>query len=118
MCGGRVIANLFDSGYTFFLSPYKVFWVKILEKHAFSIRFAVSVPKRCFKRAVKRNLLKRRTREVFRTNKHILNAAITDGGQVQMTVIYASDKPLPFTDLEEAMKKILQHITQQYVEPD
>ncbi len=32
----------------------------------------VSVPKRLFKRAVKRNLLKRRLREAYRTQKNIL----------------------------------------------
>ena len=32
----------------------------------------VSVPKRCFKRAVKRNRVKRQVREAYRKNKHIL----------------------------------------------
>ena len=33
-------------------------------------RILVSVPKKMFKRAVKRNLLKRRIREAYRRNKH------------------------------------------------
>ena len=114
--GKRDFANLFEKGHSFLQTPYKVIWIKVAEEGLCSCRFAVSVPKRNFKRAVKRNLLKRRTREAFRTNKQILNAAITDGGQVQMTVIYTHDKQLPSTDLEEAMIKILQHIAQQYVE--
>ena len=35
-------------------------------------RIVVSVPKRSFKRAVKRNLLKRRIREAYRRQKDIL----------------------------------------------
>ena len=39
-------------------------------------RILVSVPKRNFKRAVKRNLLKRRIREAYRTNK---SACLAEG---------------------------------------
>lgn len=35
-------------------------------------RFLVSVPKRCFKRAVKRNRVKRQVREAYRKNKSII----------------------------------------------
>ena len=111
LCGERVISNLFENGRTFFLSPYKILWTKIPETGAFPSRFAVSVSKRRFKRAVKRNLVKRRTREVFRTNKQILNAVVTDG-QVHLMAIYVSEQLLPYSELEEAMKKILQRIAQ------
>lgn len=109
LCGERVISSLFDCGQTFFLSPYRILWKKIHEKHPFPIRFAVSVPKRRFKSAVKRNLIKRRTREAFRTNRHILNAAITDD-QVRLMVIYAFDQLLPYAEIEASMKKILRRI--------
>jgi len=114
--GERTISHLFDNGHTFFQAPYKVFWVKISDTEAaFPVRFTVSVSKRRFKRAVKRNLLKRRTREVFRTNKQILHGAVTDGGQIHVIVIYSSDVLLPTTDLDAAMKKVLQRIARQYV---
>jgi len=115
LCGNRVISNLFDSGFTFFQSPYKVFWTKIPETYSFPCRFAVSIPKRRFKLAVKRNMIKRRTREVFRTNKQILYEVVTKG-QVRLIVIYASGQLLPYSDLEKSMKTILQRIAKQYVE--
>ena len=115
--GKRVFANLFDNGHSFFQAPYKVCWIKVAEESLYPSRFTVSVSKRCFKRAVKRNLLKRRTRAIFRANKHILNNAISDGKQVHLIAIYQSDKVLPSSDLEDAMKKILQHIAQKYDEP-
>jgi ribonuclease P protein component len=117
LCGERVISNLFDHGHSFFLSPYKVFWIKISETSSFPSRFAVSVPKRRFKRAVKRNLLKRRTREAFRINKQILNEVVADGGQIHLMVIYSSDQLLSYAESEKSMKKILQRIARQYVEP-
>jgi ribonuclease P protein component len=116
LCGERVISNLFDRGHSFFLPPYKVFWIKASETNSFPSRFAVSVPKRRFKRAVKRNLLKRRTREAFRINKHILNGVITGGVQIHLMVIYSSDRLLPHAELDESMKRILLRIARQYVE--
>jgi ribonuclease P protein component len=110
LCGERNFASLLEHGQTFFLTPYKVFWIKNPETDSFPTRFAVSAPKRRFKRAVKRNLLKRRTREAFRTNKHILNTAVANGEQIHLLVIYASDQLLPFVELENSMKKILQRI--------
>ena len=117
LCGERNIANLFEHGRSFFLSPYKVFWIHVPESTSFPSRFAVSVPKRRFKRAVKRNLMKRRTREAFRTNKQILNIAVTNGGQIHLMVVYTSDRLLPYVELEDSLKKILLRIAQQYVKP-
>ncbi len=116
--GKRSISDLFDRGNTFFQSPYKVFWIKVIPDEPYASRFAVSVPKRRFKLAVKRNKMKRRTREVFRTNKQILNDVVADGQQVQLMVIYTSDRLLPVTELESAMKMILQRIAKKYAESD
>jgi len=112
--GKRAIANLFDAGQSFFLAPYKVFWIIAQEKALFPVCFAVSVPKRIFKHAVTRNLIKRRTREAFRINKLILSDVISDHQQVRMMLVYTYNKPLTFAELEESMKKILQRIAKQY----
>ena len=65
---------------------------------------AVSVPKRLFKRAVKRNLLKRRLRESFRLQKQLLPAG------VDLMLIYGSPEILPFSDIFDAVGKILLNI--------
>ncbi len=114
--GKRAISDLFGSGYTFFIAPYKVFWIKTPVADDSPSKFAVSVPKRRFKRAVKRNLMKRRTRETFRVNKQLLNNAIDNGQQIHLMLIYASDNLTPVTELDVAMKKILQRIAREYAE--
>jgi ribonuclease P protein component len=116
--GKRAIDDLFSSGKSVFHAPYKVVWTVIPESYAHPSRFAVTVPKRLFKRAVQRNLLKRRTRETFRLNKQLLNAALKAEQHIRLMVIYTSGKILPYGDLDVAMKKILQHIARQYAQSD
>ena len=116
MYGRRAISDLFAESDSFFRFPYKIIWKKVPTDDPLPSRFAVSVPKRCFKRAVKRNLIKRRTREVFRTNKQALNEAVICGKQIRLMVIYVADYILSTAELELVMKKILQHIARQYAE--
>src|SRR5579859_6473577 len=61
----KLIQELFDKGSSFYLYPFKVFFLQG-EK---SNRILVSVSKSLFKRAVDRNRIKRRIREGYRLNK-------------------------------------------------
>ena len=62
----------------------------------------VSVPKRHFKRAVKRNLLKRRMREAYRLNKELAGP----GGR-DMLFVYNSPEIVPYADICEELKSLL-----------
>ncbi|MBR6457212.1 MAG: ribonuclease P protein component [Bacteroidales bacterium] len=68
-------------------------------------RLLVSVPKKLFKRAVKRNLLKRRLRESYRLQKELLT-----GSGVDFMLAYNSSELLPFdavyAEVGEALEKI------------
>lgn len=64
-------------------------------------RFLVSVPKRSFKRAVKRNLLKRRIREAYRLQKQMLPAP------VDVMFVYLPREVLPFGYIFAAMTAAL-----------
>ena len=69
------IDALLEQGSVLFRYPIKVYWRP--QELAFS-RMMVSVPKRNFKRAVKRNLLKRRIREAWRLNMGLLGERRVD----------------------------------------
>ena len=75
-------------------------------------RILVSVPKRNFKRAVKRNLLKRRIRESYRTQKDLLRPA---AGSVDVMFFYnikdIADFGTVSTDLAQAMTLVRNKIS-------
>ena len=67
-------------------------------------RIVVSVPKRLFKRAVKRNLLKRRIREAYRRQKGLISAP------VDILFIYTAPEVMPYEVIYADMTAILQKI--------
>lgn len=70
-------------------------------------RMMVSVPKRFFKRAVKRNLLKRRIREAYRLQKGLLSF---DG--VQMMFVYSSKEVADFQQIFASLQEIVNQINE------
>ena len=69
--------------------------------HADASRIVVSVPKRLFKRAVKRNLLKRRIREAYRHQKGLISAP------VDILFIYTAPEVLPYEVIYADMTAVL-----------
>lgn len=69
--------------------------------------FLVSVPKRYFKRAVKRNLLKRRIREAYRLNKQILPKR-----GIKLMFVFTAAELVDYHTLEAEMQSVLQKIAE------
>ena len=65
----------------------------------------VSVPKRLFKRAVRRNLLKRRIREAYRTQKQLL-----PGNGYSIMILYNSKEVMDFEVIRNQVKDILEKV--------
>ena len=103
LCGKTAISSLMNQGKWGRLGHFKFCF---LSRDAQEVnRIMVSVPKKNFKRAVRRNLLKRRIREAYRLQKELLPA-----GNVDMMFIYSSKELTDFATVRESMRQILETI--------
>ena len=99
----KKIEKIFDDGFTI-----KQEWLT-LRGYDFKDSeklFGVSVPKKKFKHAVKRNLLKRRLRESVRKNKRI--EKIKNG--VSFFLLYNSSKEISFEKLEAKTSVLIEKL--------
>jgi len=104
----KLIKELFNEGSSFFLYPFKVlFYVKgEVEKGTVQVLFSVS--KKKIKKAVGRNLVRRRIKEVYRLNKSLLGL---DGKQISIGLVYVSSDLMEFADLQPKMISILKKLS-------
>ena len=72
-------------------------------------RLLISVPKKTFKRAVKRNLYKRRIRESWRRQKHLL----PEGTGIDIMIKYASKELLTYEEVYTAIGQIIEKVNRQ-----
>jgi len=100
----KAIQNLFEQGESIFSFPYKLM-ISRLDDHASRSGALVSfsVPKRNHKKAVTRNLLKRRMKECYRQNKPVLSQ---DNARYALMYILVDKSVSDYEILEKAMIKI------------
>jgi len=115
LCGEIRINKLYAEGKAFIAYPYRVVYrVETLQTDV-PVLVLVSVPKKRFKKAFKRNKIKRLMREAYRLNKHLLTDICSQNAcQVQMALNYVSDSEMDFKTMEikmiDALKKVSQKI--------
>lgn len=70
-------------------------------------RIMVSVPKKLFKRAVRRNFFKRRIREAYRLQKELLPPSGVD-----IMFVYSTKETIPYSGISVSMRLILLKINE------
>jgi ribonuclease P protein component len=107
----KAFETLLKTGSTHYLFPLKVVWLKN-EVHTQSpVQIAFAVPKRRFKRANKRNLIKRRLREAYRLNKASLYQFLNEKEvHIHLLIIYIAPEVLSYHEIEPKIKLALNAI--------
>lgn len=107
LTGKKKIEGLFKRGSSFYLKDFQV--RHLVSEEIGPHQILISVPKRNFKRAVDRNLIKRRIREAYRLNKALIPDSSESKG-LYIGFIYLSKQILTFDNIQTQLIQCLERL--------
>jgi ribonuclease P protein component len=104
----RIIETLFaGEAKSFSIFPLRIVYIPS-DNLASPAAILISVSKKRFKRAVKRNRVKRQIREAYRKNKHDLLYMLEEKElKLAIAFIYLDDQLMPSVEIDQRMKLLL-----------
>ena len=107
------INRLFSSGQTFVFYPLRIIYLhdNCDKELSHGVSLMVSVPKKKFRQAVKRNRIKRIIRESFRLNKNETTTLCKQKEKkLHIAFLYIGNELKPYVTIEKAVQKALKRI--------
>lgn len=117
LCNIKLIEKLFNNGSSFLLYPFRIVWLSEDLSSNFPVQVLISVPKRKFKRAVDRNLIKRRIREVYRLQKSedIYPFLNEHSAKILLSINYIGNEIPDYSFLEKKFKAAILRFKKAYL---
>jgi ribonuclease P protein component len=118
VCSKLLIDRLFNGGKSHSMSAYPLRVVYMymqsddIAEDEPNTQILISVPKKCFKRAVKRNRVKRQIREAYRRNRILVSEKVSEGCSLVMAFIWLDSKLYDTAAVEAKMKNLIQRVSE------
>ncbi len=120
----KAIRRMFGEGKSGFVYPYRFIYLvhspeqadsqaPEVSTHEHGVNVMFSVPKKFHKRANRRNLLKRRTREAYRLGRETMCEKIAQSGcSVDMAFIYSTKECHTYKTINNAVQRIMAQVAE------
>lgn len=110
LTGDIRVQRVFSAGKSCVAYPLRVCFLQTEPKDE-PVQILVGVPKKMFKRAVKRNALKRLMREAYRLNQQqLLDLCAERNIGLEIAFTYITNTEIDFSTMQKAMKKAMKKI--------
>ena len=101
------INNLYKYGSRIYSNNLILIWNYVKDESGIPIKLIISVPKKKIKKAVNRNYIKRRVREIYRLNKSTIHKLISE--PIEIIIQYNKSTLPEFNELKVELLNLLNH---------
>ncbi len=114
LCSRRLIGTLHREGRSFRVYPFRANWLRLPADSPVAVGVLLAVPKYNFRKAVDRNLIRRRMREAYRLHRHLLGDRLqARGTPVALSIAYTAKEILPFSEIQAKIILLLQRLSEE-----
>lgn len=95
--------------------PLRAVWrTNTVRRRGAGVQFLISVPKKRLRHAVDRVTTRRRVREAYRLNRHLLpDTTAADGNaMIDLAFVYVASGLTPYRNIEHAVRRLLRRIAE------
>jgi ribonuclease P protein component len=112
LCSRKYLDLLFKNGSSFLLYPLRVSYLIVEETSVFPVQVVINVPKKRYKHAVDRNLLKRRIREAYRLQKQdgLYELLPEAKGLLLLSLQFVGKQKYEFSFIEKKLTAVLKKL--------